>query len=178
MGEVPFALTSPVAIHPSHDLPGFSCGEDSLDEWLRRRALDAEGKSARTFVVCDGTSVVGYYCLAAGGVDRATAPKAIQRNMPNLIPVLVLGRLAVDVRSQGYGIGSALLRDSILRTFTVSKNTGTRALFVNALSDAPKRFYLARGFVESPVDPMVVMLPIKVIEQTVASMVDAESGGQ
>jgi len=178
VAEVPFTLTPPAALDPSHELIGFSCGEASLDEWLRRRARNSEGKSARTFVVCDGLSVVGYYCLATGAVDRIAAPKALQRNMPDPLPVLVLGRLAVDSRYQGHGIGSALMRDAILRAFGVSRNAGIRALMVNALSDAAKRFYLTNGFIESPIDPMILMLPIALIEQTVASMREDRARGQ
>lgn len=174
MGEAAFTLTAPMPIGESHDVQGFSCGEVSLDDWLKRRARDAEGKSARTFVVCNGELVAGYYCLAAGGVDRDLAPKSLQRNMPSPLPVLVLGRLAVDSEYQGHGIGSALLQDAILRTFAVSQNAGTRALLVHALSDPAKQFYLSRGFVESPIDPLTVMLPMKLIEATIAAMTEGQ----
>src|SRR5690606_23134304 len=99
MGMTETALTPPVPITETHDLNQFACGEETLDRWLKERALKTEGShSARTYVVCSGQTVVGYYCLATGAVVRATATKSLQRNMPDPIPVMVLGRLAIDHR--------------------------------------------------------------------------------
>src|SRR5262245_51303650 len=90
-------LTAPVPLSPTHDVDSFDCDVPSLDTWLKRQALKNEASGAsRTYVVCVGNAVVGYYCLAAGAIDRDEAPKPMRRNMPDPIPVMVLGRLAVD----------------------------------------------------------------------------------
>lgn len=100
------ALTAPEPLAPDHELDGFESGVAMLDEWLGRRARrnDAEGAS-RTFVLCAGRRVVGYYSLAAGSILHTQATGKVRRNMPNPVPVLLLGRLAVDRAWQGKGLG-------------------------------------------------------------------------
>jgi len=139
----------------------FSSGEASLDDWLRKRALrnEAEGAS-RTYVVCEQGSnrVVAYYALATGAVLREAAPGTVRRNMPEPIPVMVLGRLAVDERFQKRGLGRALVRDAILRTLQAGDIAGIRAILVHALSDSARVFYLHCGFEPSPIDSLTLML--------------------
>ncbi|MDR0781143.1 MAG: GNAT family N-acetyltransferase [Pseudomonadales bacterium] len=154
-------LTPPAPITESHDLSRFCSGVLSLDEWLQKRALKNERASAsRTYVTCDGAQVVGYYCLAAGAVALQEAPKKLARNMPNPIPVMVLGRLAIDQHYQNQGIGKTLLLDAVRRSVQAAQIAGVSALLVHALSDAAKRFYLAQGFSESPVQPMTLCLAL------------------
>jgi GNAT superfamily N-acetyltransferase len=156
------SLTPPVPIDESHDTTSFNCGEETLGRWLRERALKAEGThSARTYVVCDGSTVVGYYCLSTGAVVRASAAKSLQRNMPAPLPVMVLGRLAIDQQYQGHGIGQALLRDAILRTLAVSGQVGVVALLAHALNEQAKQFYLRYEFIQSPLEPLTMMLPLR-----------------
>ncbi|HTR01395.1 MAG TPA: GNAT family N-acetyltransferase [Candidatus Acidoferrum sp.] len=153
------ALTPPVPITDSHDLSQFNCGVATLDEWLRKRALKNEKAAAsRTYVTCDGSRVVGYYCLAVGAVALQDAPKKMTRNMPDPIPVMVLGRLAIDKAYHNKGIGTALLQDAVRRTVQAGKIAGVSALLVHALSEEAKRFYLSCGFVESPVQAMTLCL--------------------
>src|SRR5688500_834720 len=122
-------LTAPVPLTAFHNLAAFDCGAPSLNEWLTRQALKNEASGAsRTYVVCRNDTVVGYYCLAAGAVVRTDAPKPMQRNMPDPIPVMVLGRLAVDLANQDQGIGKALLRDAILRVLRAAEIVGIRAI--------------------------------------------------
>ena len=155
-------LTAPSPIADHHDLSLFSSGEASLDDWLRRRALANQVSGAsRTFVVCRGDVVVGYYCLAAGAVAVTAASGRVRRNMPNPIPVAVLGRLAVDSSLQGRGLGRGLLRDAIRRTLQASEVLGVRALMVQALNVEAQRFYQGCGLVSSPSDPMVLMATIQ-----------------
>lgn len=155
-------LTVPAPINMVHITDNFDCGVSSLDQWLRRQALKNEASGAsRTFVVCFGKEVVGYYALATGSVVRQEAPGKIKRKMPEPIPVMVLGRLAVDRHWQGSGLGSSLLRDALFRTFNVSKQAGVRALLVHSLSEDAKAFYLRYGFLESPIDPMTLMLNLQ-----------------
>jgi GNAT superfamily N-acetyltransferase len=152
-------LSAPEPIADHHDLEAFDSGEPELDSWLRRRALANEREHAsRTFVVCSGGVVVGYYCLAAGSVTHADAPGSIRRNMPQPIPVIVLGRLAVDRRWSGKGIGAGLLKDAVLRSLQVTQEIAARALLVHAISQPARQFYLKFGFIESPIDPMTLML--------------------
>jgi hypothetical protein len=92
-------LTPPTAITPAHHLVDFDSGEPSLDDWLKKRALKNHASGAsRCFVVCADNAVVGYYSLSAGAISHQTAPKAMRRNMPDPLPVLLLGRLAIDRR--------------------------------------------------------------------------------
>ncbi len=154
-------IGAPEKLNASHDVSGFDSGEPVLDDWLRRRALANEITGAsRTYVVCAQGRVVGYYALAAGAVARADAPGRARRNMPDPIPVVVLGRLAVDKRRQGHGVGSGLLPDAVLRTLQAAEIAGIRAMLVHAISENAKRFYQQYGFIESPVDPMTLVLPI------------------
>ena len=111
-------------------------------------------------MVCAGGRVVGYYALATGAVAQATATGRVRRNMPDPVPVMVLGRLAVDRVYQDRGLGTGLLRDAVLRTLQAAEFGGIRAILVHAISDDAKRFYERHGFVESPVDPMTLMLTI------------------
>lgn len=103
--------------------------EPELEFWLRQRARrnQLEGAS-RTFVVCVDTSVLGYYALAAGAVLHETVPGNSQRNMPEPIPVAVLGRLAVHSDWNGQGLGAGLLKDAVLRTAKLAQEIGIRAL--------------------------------------------------
>lgn len=109
--------------------------------------------------------MVSYYALATGSILRQQAPGKIKREMPEPIPVMVLGRLVVDHKWQGSGLGSGLLRDAVLRTYNVSKQVGVRALLVHALSEDAKAFYLHHGFMKSPLDPMTLMLNLQDIHR-------------
>lgn len=152
----------PQPIRAAHDLSRFDSGRPVLDDWLRERAAKNESLGAsRTYVVCDGALVVGYYCLASGSVERMRSPGKLRRNMPDPIPVIMLGRLAVDRTWQGAGLGSALLKDAILRTLKAANIVGMRALLVNALDERAAQFYRHNGFLESPFDPLVLMLPLE-----------------
>jgi GNAT superfamily N-acetyltransferase len=104
--------------------------------------------------------VVGYHTLAVGAVAHAGASRRVKRNMPNPVPVMVLGRLAVDQAAQRRGIGTAFLRDVVLRTVQAAEIAAIRAIVVHAISEAAKRFYQGCGFVPSPIDPMTVMIAI------------------
>lgn len=109
-------------------------------------------------VVDDSGCVRGYYALAAGAVSHGAAIGKVRRNMPDPVPVLVLGRLAVDRSAQGLHLGSALLQDAVRRAVNVSGNAGVRALLVHALHARAKAFYEHFGFQPSPTDPMTLML--------------------
>jgi len=158
MGEI----TAPEPITEAHLIESFTCGVPVLDEWLKRHALKNEVSGAsRTFVVCQGKKVIGYYALATGCIEHRDAPGKIHRNMPDPIPVMVLGRLAIDQQWQQAGLGRNLLKDALLRSLSVSKQAGIRALLVHALSQDAKRFYARNGFIESPLDSMTLMVTLQ-----------------
>jgi len=153
--------SAPAPLTAAHHVADFECGEATLDQWLKTRALRNEGRGAsRTYVVCADHQVVAFYCLATGSVASELAPGRIRRNMPDPIPVMVLGRLAVDLAWQRHSLGKALLRDAILRTIQVSEIVGVKALLVHALSDPAVRFYEVNGFYPSPTNPRTLFLPL------------------
>lgn len=153
-------LRPPEPLTASHRLDDFECGEALLDDWLKRRALTNQSSGAsRTFVVTDANSRVrGYYALAAGAISHPLATSGVRRNMPDPVPVIVLGRLAVDREAQGLHLGAALLQDAVNRAVAVSHDAGVRALLVHALHDRARQFYEHYGFQPSPVHPMTLML--------------------
>ena len=158
-------ITAPVSITIQHNTEQFDCGNKILNEWLKKRDLKNQSRGAsRTFVICEHGWVVGFYALASGSVERLTVPKTISRNMPDPIPVIILGRLAVSTELQGKSLGSALLKDALLRTISISQQVGVRALLVHAISEEAKRFYHKYGFQPSPVDSMTLFLSIKNIK--------------
>ena len=154
-------LTAPEHLTSAHDVSAFDSGVPVLDDWLRKRAVaNEETGASRTYVVCAGRRVVGYYALATGGVAQAQASGRVRRNMPDPVPVMILGRLAVDRDWQGRGLGRSLLRDAVLRTLQAAEIIGIRAILVDAISDEAKKFYERHGFTVSPVDPMILMITI------------------
>lgn len=158
-------LSAPRLLAAADGLEGFSCGTPNLDGWLKRRAMANQLSGAsRTYVVNevgDSNNVIGYYCLASGALAAVDAPGLIRRNMPDPIPMAVLGRLAVDVTWQGKGLGGALLRDAVMRTAQAGKILGIRGLLVHAISSDAKAFYEYHGFQASITQPMTLILSIK-----------------
>ncbi|MGZ3633153.1 MAG: GNAT family N-acetyltransferase [Parachlamydiaceae bacterium] len=161
-----YSIHAPENLSSSHYISDFNSGEPILDEWLRRRALqNQEAGASRTYVTSIENKVIGFYSLAAGGLTHQHAPTSIKRNMPNPIPVIILGRLAVDISYQGRPIGAFLLKDAIFRTLQVSEIAGIRALLVHAISENAKQFYKKYGFQESPLDSLTLMLKLSEVRQ-------------
>lgn len=155
-------MQAPQPLIQLHDLSSFDCGEPLLNDWLKRRAFANQVTGAsRTFVlVGERNQVLGYYALSAGAIAHADAVGSVRRNMPDPIPVMVLGRLAIDRSCQGQNLGTALLKDAFLRTTSVSENVGIRALLVHALNEKAKQFYLERGFQPSHANPYTLMIKL------------------
>jgi len=155
-------LTAPTPLAPEHEIEEFASGVEPLDTWLKQRARANEaGGASRTYVVCQGKRVVGYYSLAAGSVLHHTATGRVRRNMPDPVPAALLGRLAIDQGWQGRGLGAALLQDAVLRVVGAAESIGVRAILVHAISEAAKAFYEHWGLRPSPVDPMTLMITVE-----------------
>ncbi|MCM2502771.1 GNAT family N-acetyltransferase [Aureimonas altamirensis] len=157
-------LSAPVPLTVEHDLSAFDCGEPALNDWLRQRALKNESRFSRTYVVCAGNRVVGYFCISAGSVERGAAPGKVRRNAPDQIPVSIIGRLAVSLDHAGRGLGADLLSDALRRIALASQSIGIGAVMVQAKDKAAKRFYLRYAeFVEYPEDSRTLFLPIETV---------------
>lgn len=157
------SLHAPALLNPTHHLDGFESGVASLDDWLKRRARSNQANGAsRTYVLADAEqNVLGYYALASGALALGEAPGNIRRNMPDPIPMAVLGRLAIDRRHQGRGLGVALLQDAVMRVGQAAAIMGIRGVLVHAISDEAKRFYERYGFTSGVNQPMILILPLK-----------------
>lgn len=156
-------LEAPALLSAEHRINEFTSGTTSLDDWLKRRAHTNQISGAsRTYVVAEAGRVVGYYCLASGALALNDAPGGLKRNMPDPIPMAILGRLAIDQSWQGRGLGAALLRDAVERTQAASAILGIRGLLVHALTEEAKWFYEYHGFVASPSRPMTLVMSLKV----------------
>jgi GNAT superfamily N-acetyltransferase len=161
-------VRSPERLTPNHDLTAFQNGRHQpLDDWLKRRALASEGLSARTYVVCDAdhpARVVGYYALSTAMEQRLVLPSAkLRSGTPDEIPLLLIGRLAIDQAWQGMGLGSALVSDALRRCLAASDIAGVRAVIVHAIDDGAVEFYQRLGFIPSPLGLRVLIMPIESI---------------
>lgn len=157
-------LSAPAPLSAAHDVSGFDCGQPTLNDWLTQRALKNESRFSRTYVVCQGDKVVGFHCLSAGSVERAAAPGKVRRNAPDVIPVSVIGRLAVSRAFAGRGLGTDLLADALRRIAAASQSIGIGAVLLQAKDEDAKRFYLACAeFIEFPADSRTLFLPIETV---------------
>jgi GNAT superfamily N-acetyltransferase len=162
----PGGLNEPAPLNAAHVLSRFKSGSAALDDWLRNSALESEGRTARTYVVCENTSiVVGYYCISTGSVERGVLPSKMKRarEMPNQIPVALIGRLARDQAYAGRGLGKDLLQDALRRILAASQIIGVRAVLVHALNDEAAKFWTDHEFIESPIGSRTFYLPVETI---------------
>ncbi len=154
-------LNPPRLLEAGDDLSLFDCGVPALNDWLRKRAFTNHLSGAsRSYVATAGRRIVGFFCLSAGAIHHAAAPGAIRRNMPEPIPVIVMGRLAVDRAYQGKGLGPAILLDAIEITRNLAQAAGIRALLVHAKDEAAANFYARFGFTRSPLDELMLMVRV------------------
>ncbi len=155
-------IASPRLLQAGDETQTFDCGVDVLNTWLKRRALlNHLSGASRTYVAMSGKRIAAYYCLSAGSIQHDAATGNVRRNMPNPIPVLVLGRLAVDLGFQKRGAGPMLLMHALERAEEVAKTAGIRALVVHAKDEAAAEFYKRFDFVESPLDALVLMVRVR-----------------
>lgn len=155
----------PELLTADHDTAGFDCGDEALNEWLRRRAPRNQREGAsRTWVVTDGARVVAFYASSTAVVARTEATGRAARNQPDPLPAMLLGRLAVDRGHQGKGLAAALLKHFLLKALEVAALTGLRLVLVHAKDPQAVGFYRRFGFEPSPIDDLTLMLLIKDIE--------------
>lgn len=144
---------APRAISPDDVLDEFDCGEPTLNSWLTRSAMRNETAGAsRTLVSIHSETgrVAGFYCLSANSIVRDEAPGALARNMPNPIPLVLLGGLGVDKEYAGKGLGLSLLRHALVQALRAAETLGIRAIVVWALNDSAANFYERFGFSPFP----------------------------
>jgi GNAT superfamily N-acetyltransferase len=156
-------MRAPEPLNRAHIVSGFNSTRSSLNAWLIDRAISNEEQGAsRSFVICEGDTqkVIGYYCLAQGAIGHDDVSAKFKRNMPNPLPVTVLGRLAVDQNHAGKGLGVALLKDAVLRSRLAAMQAASRGIFVQALDEEAAAFYLKFGFTRSPSQPLYLMLSL------------------
>jgi len=152
-------------LEPDDDVASFNCGHPALNQFLQRFALvNQKANSAQTYVSCEfGTSTVaGFYSLVVGSVEPSTAASRVVKGLArHPVPVMILARLAIDQKHQSAGLGTALLKDALLRTLQAADIAGIRAVLVHAKDDAARNWYLHWGFEPSPTDPYHLFLLIK-----------------
>ena len=156
------AIGTPEALDPRHDVSRFDCGVPSINAWLQRKARLNEAKGgARTYVVCAHERVIAFYSLAASSVERRRVSSRVGRSMPEPIPVILLGQLAVDRDYQGRGLGSDLLINATKRALVAAGVIGARAIVVQALDEQAAVFYERHGFLRfSDREPLMLLLRI------------------
>lgn len=154
-------ILQPEPINEQHDVLHFNSGVESLDIWLKTRAIkNQKSNASRTYVACDNERVIAYYVLASSAVDVSITSGRFKRNMPNPVPVVVLGRLAIDTAYQNQGLGRALVRDAGFRVIQAAETIGIRGLLVQAISTKAKEFYEKLGFEASLIDPLTLMVTL------------------
>lgn len=156
------SINPPCLLTAAHKSVSFDCGYIQLNDWLQKKALaNQKSNASRTFVCTDiNANILGYYALAAGAVSHIDSTSNIKRNMPDPIPVIVLGRLAVDNSAKGHGLGVSMLQDAIKRSMSIAENAGVRAVLVHAIDQKAAQFYLKYDFIPSPINPLTLLLKI------------------
>ena len=175
MGEI----TGPEPLGAHHDVSRFDSGVESLDAWLRSKGRLNEAKGgAWMYVVCEGERVVAFYSLAAGSVERRRVSSRVGRSMPEPIPVILLGQLAVDLDYQGRGLGGDLIVDAGRRALAAADLIGARAVLNQVLDDEAGNFYerfCFRWF--SDREPLMLLLRISDLRAAFWGERAADAGG-
>jgi GNAT superfamily N-acetyltransferase len=157
-------------LNSGHRKNEFSCGKEMLDNYLHRQAnQDIKRKLSACFVINDQETnlLKGYYTLANNSIPQETIPEKFKKKLPksySSIPTTLLGRLAIDNRFQGKGIGKLLLIDALKRSFDISINIGSFAVVVDPLDEDAQNFYGKYGFIKLP-DSGKMFLPMNTIKE-------------
>jgi GNAT superfamily N-acetyltransferase len=156
------SVVGPLLLSADHHINDFDCGDEALNRWLEHRTSQnqVEGGS-RTWVVTVENQVVAYYASSTAVLLRAEATPRARRNQPDPLPAMLLGRLAVDTKYQGAGLGAALLKHFLVKALDVAQITGVRVVLVHAMHATAASFYARYGFESSPIDELTMMILIK-----------------
>jgi GNAT superfamily N-acetyltransferase len=151
-----FLAETPRPLQSSDPVAGFDCGVEELNRYLQRFAwMNQQANAAVTYVAMQQGVIAGFYTIVAASAEHGQAPERLKKGLArHPIPVLLLARLAVDVRFRGAGLGSQLLRDAALLTVRISKVAGIRALVVDAKDNRARRFYEKFNFEPFPTNPL------------------------
>jgi len=156
-------------LNSKHRKKEFSCGKDMLDNYLQKQAnQDIKRKLSACFVLNDQEMdlIKGYYTLAQNSLSQSLIPTQFQKKLPNSyksIPTTLLGRLAIDNRFQGKGVGKLLLIDALRRSYEISKSIGSFAVVVDPIDEDAEQFYAKYGFIKLP-DSGKMFLPMNTIK--------------
>lgn len=156
-------------IGKNHDRESFDCGEDALNEFLRRYARKShELGGAKTFLAIDDSenkTIHGFYSLSPASVAYARTPEIVRRGLARHdIPAFRLARLAVDRRAQGHSLGGQLLLAAGRRCLLASVEVGGVTLLIDAKNDKVARWYASYGAVPLLDAPLSLLLPLKTVE--------------
>ena len=153
-----------------HDRKSFDSGIEALDDWLKNYATQNERRGySRTYVAVVNDVVVGFVSLATGDMDREDLPPDIRKGAPREVPVVVIGRLAVDRRAQGRGLGRNLLAFALQRSLDVAEKVGVRAVRIQAIDERARDYYMSlAAFVELPDQPLTLWVTIDKIKRSLA----------
>ncbi|MGC2672103.1 MAG: GNAT family N-acetyltransferase [Candidatus Acidiferrum sp.] len=153
-----------------HPIDGFDCGREELNRYLLRYAWqNQQAGAAQTYVGVVGEVIAGYYTLAVGQVTLEDASERLKKGLAkHPVPVMLLARLAIDLRWQGQGVGKALLRDAMQRTLEAADIAGIRAFAVHAKDEEARRFYEHFDFIPSPTDPMHLFVLLKDVRRLIS----------
>lgn len=154
-----------------HGVESFDCGQEALNRFLARYALQSQlANSSQTYVALHESEVTGYYSLVVGHVEFERAHERLRKGLArHPVPVMVLARLAVSKEWQGRGLGSGMLKDAIMRTLRAADIAGIRAFVVHAKDDDATRFYERFDFIPSPSDPRHLFRLIKDLRKLAGS---------
>ena len=153
-----------------HAVEAFDCGQEALNLFLQKYALQNQHSGgSQTYVGAADQTVIGYYSLAVGSVEQHHAPERVKKGLgKHSIPIMLLARLAVDLRWQKQGVGAALLKDATLRTLQAADIAGIRALVVHAKDESARMFYERFDFLPSPSDPLHLFILLKDIRKIIS----------
>lgn len=156
-------LKGPFPLVPEYDGTSFDCGIEPLNTYLKQYALqNHRNGSSKAYVALRGNQIVGYYTLSYGSVSPEEATVRVSKGLGRYpVPIMLLGRLAVDQQEKGKGLGKGLLVDALLRTVQASEIAGLRAILVHVKDENAKQFYLKYGFEPSPIQNNQLFLLIK-----------------
>src|SRR5680860_1546897 len=143
-------------LNSAHKKSDFSCGKEMLDNYIHKQAnQDVKRKLSACFVINDKSTnlIKGYYTLSSNSISHEFIPSRIQKKLPKsyeTIPTTLLGRLAIDHRFQGQGVGKLLLMDALKRSYDISKTIGSFAVVVDPMDQNAENFYDKYGFIKLP----------------------------